>query len=329
MRQHRGTNDWTEDSGEPDRGDATVDFGEVLRFEPVEPVEPPEPVEGLGYRRGAWILGGVAVALVAGLVFAAVLVFSGDDPAPSGLASETDRPTAGAAVPELSETAEPSTSPSPAASSAPASPSPSRRSASPKRSIVPSKRPVTEPVAPAPAATATATGNCPTYPGPTSTKAQVRAKLETVSTHTYWKTSAPELRVPLALLKAVAWQESGWQSAILACDGGMGTMQVMPNTATWMNDRFGTSWNANTFDGNIMLGGQYLAWLIKYMGDVYYDGLYDVTAEGAEGLLNAVISGYQAGAGAVDPTKGTSGIPNWSYVNNVRALMTDCPCSQY
>jgi hypothetical protein len=38
-----------------------------------------------------------------------------------------------------------------------------------------------------------------------------------------------------------------------------------------------------------------------------------------------VISGYNNGAGAVDLTKGTAGITNWTYVNSVRGLMTRCP----
>jgi len=41
-------------------------------------------------------------------------------------------------------------------------------------------------------------------------------------------------------------------------------MQVMPNTATWMNQRFGTSFGVHTLSGNAFLGGQYLAWLVAY-----------------------------------------------------------------
>ncbi|MBT8225882.1 MAG: lytic transglycosylase domain-containing protein [Dactylosporangium sp.] len=285
-----------------------------------------EPAEGVGYRHGAWFLGGLAVVTITVLISAAVLLLSGEESVPVGLAaSDRAGPTAGEYQLPSPTPEEPSPSPSPSSAAPSPSAAPSR-APSAQRSIVPSKRPVTEPVAPAPAATP-APGACPTYPGPTSTKVQVRVQLEASARYTYWQTSAPSLRVPLVLLKAVAWQESGWQSAIVACDGGIGTMQVMPNTATWINTRFGTSWDVDAVDGNIMLGGQYLAWLIKYMGDVYYGGLYDVTAD--DGLLNSVIAGYNVGAGAVDPTAGDAGIPNWSYVHNVRALMRSCPCSAY
>src|SRR2546430_1319176 len=76
--------------------------------------------------------------------------------------------------------------------------------------------------------------------------------------------SRPQITVPARLVYAVAWQESGWQSTIMACDGGIGTMQVMPNTATWMNQRFGTSFDVHALSGNAFLGGQYLAWLVAY-----------------------------------------------------------------
>lgn len=159
----------------------------------------------------------------------------------------------------------------------------------------------------------------------------VRAALDAAAAKQFWPVSAPSIRLPANLLYAVAWQESGWQSTILACDGGIGTMQVMPDTATWMNGRFGTSYDVQTLTGNVMVGGEYLAWLVKYLGDLYFQGSYDLSAPAAPGsvsLLDSVVSGYNYGPGAVDPTKGTAGIPNWRYVNNVEALMTSCPCLQ-
>jgi soluble lytic murein transglycosylase-like protein len=134
------------------------------------------------------------------------------------------------------------------------------------------------------------------------------------------------VKVPADLLYAVAWQESGWQSAIIACDGGIGTMQVMTDTAAWMNQRFGTTWNIKTLSGNTMLGGQYLAWLTKYFGDQLVPASYDLGAADHV-LLNAVISAYNYGFGAVNLAQGWDGIPNKSYVNNVRALMTNCTCT--
>ncbi|GAA1252592.1 hypothetical protein GCM10009665_49120 [Kitasatospora nipponensis] len=145
--------------------------------------------------------------------------------------------------------------------------------------------------------------------------------------------------LPVALVKAIGWQESGWQSGILACDGGIGTMQIMPATATWMNGKFGTKNDVQTLAGNTDLGAELLDELVAYYGDSDFGGNYDLAPDPVTGknpLLDLVIAAYNAGAGNVhyttvtDPatgvTTGTSVIPNPGYVSNVKALMTSCPC---
>ncbi|RKT11568.1 transglycosylase-like protein with SLT domain [Streptomyces sp. 1114.5] len=144
--------------------------------------------------------------------------------------------------------------------------------------------------------------------------------------------------LPVNLVKAIAWQESGWQSGILACDGGIGTMQVMPNTISWMNGKFGTTSDANTLAGNVQLGSQLLDWLVAYYGDSSFGGKYDLSPDPVTGktpLLDLVVSAYNAGAGNVhynavtDPTTGevvgSLSIPNPGYVANVKALMSSQP----
>ncbi|MGW3043409.1 transglycosylase SLT domain-containing protein [Kitasatospora sp. NPDC001159] len=144
--------------------------------------------------------------------------------------------------------------------------------------------------------------------------------------------------LPVNLVKAIAWQESGWQSGILACDGGIGTMQVMPNSVSWMNGKFGTASDPKTLTGNIQLGTQLLDWLVAYYGDSSFGGKYDLSPDPATGktsLLDLVISAYNAGAGNVhyntvtDPTTGevvgSLDIPNPKYVANVKALMSSQP----
>jgi hypothetical protein len=84
---------------------------------------------------------------------------------------------------------------------------------------------------------------------------------------------------------------------------------------------------------NATLGANYLAWLTKYFGDVYFDGDYTLDAadcaDHTDGcLLNAVIASYNFGFGNVDTTDGLV-IPNPRYVENVRALMTECVCLSY
>jgi soluble lytic murein transglycosylase-like protein len=106
-------------------------------------------------------------------------------------------------------------------------------------------------------------------------------------------------------------------------------MQIMPDTATWMNDRFGTTYKIDTPADNVMLGGQYLAWLISYWGTELEafnaDGTFNLNDPN---LLNGVISSYNWGTGGVDPAKGKAGIPNGRYVDNVKALMVSC-CANY
>ncbi|MET7962014.1 lytic transglycosylase domain-containing protein [Micromonospora zamorensis] len=174
----------------------------------------------------------------------------------------------------------------------------------------------------------------PTYKGTQATRAEAKAALTDAAGRTYWPTSAPDIKVPLTLLKATAWQESGWQSNIYACDGGVGLMQVMPGTATWMNQRFEKSYEIDDYRDNAYLGATYLAWATKYIGDMYFEADYRLdpalcTAELNSCLLNAVIASYNFGHGAVAQEGKPLAIPNPSYVRNVRALMTECVCLDY
>jgi hypothetical protein len=228
--------------------------------------------------------------------------------------------------------AEPPTIPAPTTAPPPATtpagrPTPTR-SKSPTRRPSPAKR--TETKLPPPPKTAPATCPGPKYVGTAATRAQVKAALEAAASKTYWPTSAPSIRVPVELVKAVAWQESGWQSHILACDSGTGLMQVMPDTAAFVNQRFGQSYDINDYQENAILGANYLAWLIKYFGDVYFQGSYDLSVRDPDApvLLDAVVAAYNVGPGAVDTAAGLV-IPNRGYVNNVEALMTNCVCLDF
>lgn len=218
--------------------------------------------------------------------------------------------------------------PSPSASaSAKPRPKPSRTSTKP---LAKPKPPTETQVPPAPPKPAPA-GCKPSYRGTKATQSQVKAALADAAARTYWPTSAPDIRIPSVLMKATAWQESGWQSNIVACDGGVGLMQVMPATAEWMNQRFGQSYDIDDYRDNAYLGGTYLAWLTKYIGDMYFESDYRLdaslcTAELNSCLLNAVIAAYNYGHGAVAREGQPLAIPNPQYVYNVRELMTTCEC---
>lgn len=170
----------------------------------------------------------------------------------------------------------------------------------------------------------------PTYTGPVADRAVVRAALDAAADMRFWVKSAPTLGVPRNLVYAIAWQESGWQSTIMACDGGIGTMQVMPGTVALVKDNFARTFDAHTLSGNTMVGVAYLEWLVKKLGDQYFGGSYDLTVPAVPGgvsLLDSVISGYNMGIGKVTPTLGPAGILNPKYVQSVKALMTACPCT--
>lgn len=213
-------------------------------------------------------------------------------------------------------------------------------SAAPSRtpSRAPRPRPVAKPptetkVPPAPPKSPSS-GCEPSYQGSQASRAQAKAALTDAAAKTYWPTSAPSITIPLNLVKATAWQESGWQSNIVACDGGIGLMQVMPATADWMNQRFGQSYDVRDYRDNAYLGANYLAWLTKYIGDMYFEADYRLdaglcTAELDSCLLNAVIAAYNYGHGAVAVEGRPLAVPNPGYVRNVRALMTECVCLGY
>ncbi|KAB1908264.1 lytic transglycosylase domain-containing protein [Micromonospora sp. AMSO31t] len=286
---------------------------------------------------GRWVTAAVAAVLAAG----AITGCGGEEPTREvavGLPSEvpveapadgpadlpSDEPPAVAAM-----GAKPSAKASPSASAKP-KPKPTRTSTGP----LAKPKPPTETQVPPPPPKPPASGCEPSYRGTQATRSQVKSALSDAAARTYWPTSAPDIKIPLTLMKATAWQESGWQSNIVACDGGIGLMQVMPATADWMNQRFGQSYDIDAYRDNAYLGGTYLAWLTKYIGDMYFESDYRLdtslcTSELNSCLLNAVIAAYNYGHGAVAREGQPLAIPNPQYVRNVRALMTECVCLNY
>jgi len=277
--------------------------------------------------------------LAGGLLALALLAVAGcapdrpGDPAPPQWADAAQAtPPPGTGLPPargLGGAAEPSPTAPDAPTAAPEPPPPAAPPPEPtRRPAAPAGPP---PPPPAPQPPADPEQPCPWYDGTGATRPAVRDALVAAAGHRFWPDDP--ITVPVPLIKAVAWQESGWQSTIIACDGGIGTMQIMPDTATWMNTRFGYSLDVDTLTGNTMIGAAYLEWLIKYFGDVWFSGSYELEPADCPEvttpcLLNAVIASYNYGFGAVDlPDRIV--IPNPQYVANVRALMTECVCLSY
>ncbi len=197
----------------------------------------------------------------------------------------------------------------------------------------PTPHPIEIPVPPPPHP-APVPGCSPSYTGENAPKADVKSALIAAGGKQYWANAtnppmvdAPDgtsaravITVPANLIEAVAWQESGWQSAIKSCDGGVGTMQIMDATATWMNRRFGTSYDHTTLAGNTAIGAEYLEWLIAYFGENNFGHHYDITDPD---LLTAVLVGYNAGPGAVQFADGHTVASR--YATTVKALMQSQP----
>lgn len=102
------------------------------------------------------------------------------------------------------------------------------------------------------------------------TPATVRASLEHhASSH----------GVDSALVKAVAWQESGWRQNARSSAGAIGIMQVMPDTADYVNRSLGHgNLNVKKADDNVHLGVAYLRHMLQTMRSTkralaaYYSG---------------------------------------------------------
>ena len=93
--------------------------------------------------------------------------------------------------------------------------------------------------------------------------------------------------VDISLVKAVAWQESGWQM-ITAQDGGIGVMQLMPYTVDWISTSL-LGYRINPYDAadNVHGGVVMLHYFLRFFGgDVrqalaaYHQGLTSVQTQG-------------------------------------------------
>lgn len=90
--------------------------------------------------------------------------------------------------------------------------------------------------------------------------------------------------VPLALVRSIVQQESGWKPCSVSSKGAVGLMQLMPQTARWL----GVADRCNIRQ-NIWGGVRYLAWLMqRFRGDLrlvaaaYYTGEYVIGEKGTQ-----------------------------------------------
>jgi hypothetical protein len=282
--------------------------------------------------------------------------------APSG---ESERasfqpPASPSGTPSLTPT------PTPTPTAGPVTPTPTaaptrRTTPAPVRQTTPEPRPTEKPPAedlpPPPPPPAPTTGpNCPTFQGEAAPYADVRSALQKAGATDFWARAGvsppiglggpinpPPITIPAELMNAIAMTESTWRSNVIACDGGIGTMQLMPGTVDWMHDRFNNNFDVNTLDGNTKLGAAYLEWLIVYFGIFYFGESFNLStsapvgAGGAQVVLrDVVIAAYNVGYGEVENDHGTANpaddtieIPNGWYVDRVNEYRANCPCDAF
>ncbi len=284
-----------------------------------------------------------ALVIVVGTV-GWLLLRPGPGPA-GGLASDTGT---GTSDPSGGSAAVTVTTPPPTATPKPTpKPKPSKTTAKPR--VTPTTKPPKNQLPPPPPPPVTEQPSCEKHPGPDATKSEVSSALASAGGQDYWARDGvnppqgatlplPSFSVPARLMDAIAFTESSWRSTVVACDGGIGLMQIMATNVTFLNDRFNANFDVHTLDGNARLGAAYLEWLTCYFG-TYYFGTYDLGATAAVGtggttlrLEDVVIAAYNVGYGQVEDLHGTAdgsddtlSIPNSGYVDKVLQYYTDQP----
>ena len=125
--------------------------------------------------------------------------------------------------------------------------------------------------------------------------AQTSAAKEREQAEYYVSAFAKHYGVPLAFVRSVVQQESGWHTCTTSSKGAVGLMQLMPQTAK----RLGVTNRCNIRE-NVSGGVRYLAWLIRlFQGDLrlvaaaYYAG-EEVVAKRGLNYRNPDVVAYVA-----------------------------------
>jgi LysM repeat protein len=113
---------------------------------------------------------------------------------------------------------------------------------------------------------------------------------------------AKTYQVEAPLIKALAWQESGWQQQVISDMGAVGVMQLMPETGRFTGDFIlQRSVNTANLEHNVEAGVAFLAYLIRQAkGDVqlavagYYQGLRSVRQKGMQADTKRYVANVMA-----------------------------------
>jgi soluble lytic murein transglycosylase-like protein len=113
---------------------------------------------------------------------------------------------------------------------------------------------------------------------------------------------ANHYNLSLALLEAIAWQESGWQQGVVSSAGAIGTGQIMPTTATFIsNSIIGSPMNINSVSDNIRMSAAFLAYLATVERNnrcatiaAYYEGPLNLSQVGIFPDAQAYVASVEA-----------------------------------
>lgn len=117
---------------------------------------------------------------------------------------------------------------------------------------------------------------------------RLRALPDRVALIPHFDAAAREFDVPADLLKAMTWQESGWQNEKVSSTQAVGIGQLMPDTVAFVNGvLLRARLDPRRPEHNIRLSARFLAYLLgQSKGDVslalssYYQGLASVRRAG-------------------------------------------------
>ena len=125
----------------------------------------------------------------------------------------------------------------------------------------------------------------PAYPHLPESILNDAERLQLVPDFEMW---AAEYEVPIDLLMAISYQESGWQAGALSHKGAIGVGQLMPETASWVASHLleKSDLDPDNPQDNIQMSARFLAWLITISPDEqtaiagYYQGPSSVAQQG-------------------------------------------------
>jgi len=113
---------------------------------------------------------------------------------------------------------------------------------------------------------------------------------------------AATYKVEAALIKALAWQESGWQQQVISDVGAVGVMQIMPETGRFTGETIlQRAVDTANLEHNVEAGVAFFAFLVhQAKGDVqlavagYYQGLRSVVQKGMQADTKRYVANVMA-----------------------------------